>query len=51
VACLEHALNGIGTLCPPVHLRAAGSVVLDGDPATIREHHTVGEKYLGEGLV
>jgi ABC-type branched-subunit amino acid transport system ATPase component len=30
---------------------AEGSVILKGDPQTIREHHTVVEKYLGEGHV
>jgi len=34
-----------------VHFMAEGEVVLRGDPATIREHKTVVEKYLGEGHV
>jgi len=34
-----------------VHFMAEGSVVLQGDPAWIREHATVVEKYLGKGHV
>ena len=30
---------------------AEGKIALTGDPAEIREHHTVIEKYLGEGHV
>ena len=30
---------------------AEGKVMLDGNPETIRKHHTVVEKYLGEGHV
>ena len=30
---------------------AEGNVVLRGDPRSIRENHTVVEKYLGEGHV
>ncbi len=49
VVIVEHDLTLIWSLCDRVHFMAEGSVVLDGDPETIREHHTVVEKYLGEG--
>jgi ABC-type branched-subunit amino acid transport system ATPase component len=51
VVIVEHDLNVIWNLCHKVHFMAEGSVVLEGDPETIREHHTVVEKYLGEGHV
>jgi ABC-type branched-subunit amino acid transport system ATPase component len=51
VVIVEHDLNVIWNLCDQVHFMAEGSVVLHGDPETIREHHTVVEKYLGEGHV
>jgi len=51
VVIVEHDLNVIWGLCDKVHFMAEGSVVLQGDPTSIREHHTVVEKYLGEGHV
>jgi ABC-type branched-subunit amino acid transport system ATPase component len=51
VVVVEHDLNVIWNLCDMVHFMAEGSVVLAGDPQAIREHHTVVEKYLGEGHV
>jgi ABC-type branched-subunit amino acid transport system ATPase component len=51
VVIVEHDLNVIWNLCDEVHFMAEGSVVLTGDPQSIREHHTVVEKYLGEGHV
>jgi len=51
VVIVEHDLNVIWSLCDQVHFMAEGSVILQGDPQSIREHHTVVEKYLGEGHV
>ncbi|TAK02582.1 MAG: ABC transporter ATP-binding protein [Chloroflexota bacterium] len=51
VVIVEHDLNVIWNLCGEVHFMAEGSVVLRGDPQSIREHRTVVEKYLGEGHV
>lgn len=51
VVIVEHDLNVIWSLCEEVLFMAEGSVVLRGDPASIREHRTVVEKYLGEGHV
>ena len=51
VVIVEHDLNVIWSLCDVVHFMAEGRVILNGDPATIRENHTVVEKYLGEGHV
>ena len=51
VVVVEHDLNVIWNLSDYVHFMAEGSVVLQGDPAWIREHDTVVEKYLGEGHV
>ncbi|MFV2063012.1 MAG: ATP-binding cassette domain-containing protein [Chloroflexota bacterium] len=51
VVIVEHDLNVIWNLCDEVHFMAEGSVVLSGDPQSIREHRTVVEKYLGEGHV
>jgi ABC-type branched-subunit amino acid transport system ATPase component len=51
VVIVEHDLNVIWSLCEWVHFMAEGKVVLRGDPQSIREHHTVVEKYLGEGHV
>jgi ABC-type branched-subunit amino acid transport system ATPase component len=51
VVIVEHDLNVIWSLCDRVHFMAEGSVVLQGDPRSIREHRTVVEKYLGEGHV
>ncbi len=51
VVIVEHDLNVIWDLSDEVHFMAEGDVILRGDPQTIREHHTVVEKYLGEGHV
>ena len=51
VVVVEHDLNLIWNLCDQVHFMAEGSVVLSGNPESIRENHTVVEKYLGEGHV
>jgi ABC-type branched-subunit amino acid transport system ATPase component len=51
VVIVEHDLNVIWSLCDEVLFMAEGSVVLRGDPASIREHATVVEKYLGAGHV
>ncbi len=51
VVIVEHDLNVIWSLSDEVHFMAEGSVILRGDPQNIREHHTVVEKYLGEGHV
>jgi ABC-type branched-subunit amino acid transport system ATPase component len=51
VVIVEHDLNVIWTLSDYVHFMAEGSVILQGDPASIREHATVVEKYLGSGHV
>jgi ABC-type branched-subunit amino acid transport system ATPase component len=51
VVIVEHDLNVIWNLCDEVLFMAEGSVVLRGDPQSIRSHATVVEKYLGEGHV
>ena len=51
VVIVEHDLNVIWSLSDHVHFMAEGSVVLQGDPAWIRAHETVVEKYLGKGHV
>jgi ABC-type branched-subunit amino acid transport system ATPase component len=51
VVIVEHDLNVIWSLCDDVHFMAEGDVILHGSPDEIREHHTVVEKYLGEGHV
>jgi ABC-type branched-subunit amino acid transport system ATPase component len=51
VVIVEHDLNVIWSLSDEVHFMAEGSVIMRGDPQTIREHRTVVEKYLGEGHV
>ncbi len=51
VVIVEHDLNVIWGLCEVVHFMAEGSVILRGDPQSIRENRTVVEKYLGEGHV
>ncbi len=51
VVIVEHDLNVIWSLCDEVVFMAEGSVVLRGDPQSIRENRTVVEKYLGEGHV
>jgi ABC-type branched-subunit amino acid transport system ATPase component len=51
VVVIEHDLNVIWNLCERVLFMAEGKIALTGGPADIREHHTVIEKYLGEGHV
>ncbi len=51
VVIVEHDLNLIWNLCDEVLFMAEGSVVLRGDPASIRANRTVVEKYLGQGHV
>jgi len=51
VVIVEHDLNVIWSLSSYVHFMAEGSVVLQGDPAWIRAHEMVVEKYLGKGHV
>jgi ABC-type branched-subunit amino acid transport system ATPase component len=51
VVVVEHDLNVIWSLCDVVHFMAEGSVILNGDPQSIRANSTVVEKYLGEGHV
>ncbi len=51
VVIVEHDLNVIWGLCDEVLFMAEGSVILRGDPQSIRENRTVVEKYLGEGHV
>ena len=51
VVIVEHDLNVIWSLSDEVHFMAEGSVIMHGDPQSIREHKTVVEKYLGEGHV
>ena len=51
VVIVEHDLNLIWSLCDEVLFMAEGSVILRGDPGSIRAHRTVVEKYLGEGHV
>jgi ABC-type branched-subunit amino acid transport system ATPase component len=51
VVIVEHDLHVIWSLCDVVHFMAEGSVILDGDPKSIRANSTVVEKYLGEGHV
>lgn len=47
VVIVEHDLEVIWNLCEYVHFMAEGSVLLQGDPESIRAHATVVEKYLG----
>jgi len=51
VVIVEHDLTVIWSMSDYVHFMAEGSVVLQGDPAWIRQHETVVEKYLGSGHV
>ena len=51
VVIVEHDLHVIWTMCDYVHFMAEGRVVLQGEPAYIREHETVIEQYLGSGHV
>jgi ABC-type branched-subunit amino acid transport system ATPase component len=51
VVIVEHDLNVIWNLCDEVLFMAEGSVILKGDPQSIRANRTVVEKYLGEGHV
>jgi ABC-type branched-subunit amino acid transport system ATPase component len=51
VVIVEHDLHVIWNTCEYVHFMAEGSVVLQGEPAYIRDHETVVEQYLGSGHV
>lgn len=51
VVIVEHDLNVIWNMSDYVHFMAEGRVVLQGEPAYIRQHETVVEKYLGSGHV
>ena len=51
IVIVEHDLNVIWKLCDEVHFMAEGKLMLRGTPDEIRRHHTVIEKYLGEGHV
>ena len=51
VVIVEHDLHVIWTMCDYVHFMAEGRVVLQGEPAYIRDHETVIEQYLGSGHV
>jgi ABC-type branched-subunit amino acid transport system ATPase component len=51
VVIVAHDLNVIWSLCDEVIFMAEGSVLLRGDPQSIRDHRTIVEKYLGEGHV
>ncbi len=51
VVIVEHDLKVIWGLSDYVHFMAEGSVILQGDPAYVRQHDTVIEKYLGSGHV
>ena len=51
VVIVEHDLHVIWTMSDYVHFMAEGRVVLQGEPAFIREHQTVIEQYLGGGHV
>ncbi len=51
VVIIEHDLEVIWNLCTQVTFMAEGRVMLQGEPADIREHKTVVESYLGQGHV
>ena len=51
VVIVEHDLHVIWSMCEYVHFMAEGEVVLQGEPAYIREHETVIEQDLGSGHV
>ena len=51
VVIVEHDLHVIWSMCEYVHFMAEGEVVLQGEPAYIRDHETVIEQYLGSGHV
>jgi ABC-type branched-subunit amino acid transport system ATPase component len=51
VVVVEHDLHVIWSMCEYVHFMAEGEVVLQGEPAYIRDHETVIEQYLGSGHV
>ncbi|HAX81276.1 MAG TPA: hypothetical protein DCY40_01755 [Actinobacteria bacterium] len=51
VVIVEHDLDVIWNLSDEVHFMAEGKVIMKGTPEEIRAHHTVVEKYLGEGHV
>jgi len=49
VVIVEHDLDVIWELCDEVTFMAEGRVLMKSDPATIRAHPAVVEKYLGAG--
>ncbi len=51
VVIVEHDLHVIWNMCDYVHFMAEGRVLLQGEPAYIRDHETVVEQYLGSGHV
>ena len=51
VIIVEHDLDVIWGFSDIVHFMAEGDVILEGDPAYIRAHSTVVQKYLGSGHV
>lgn len=51
IVIVEHDLSVIWSLSDYVHFMAEGSVILQGEPAYIRQHDMVVEKYLGGGHV
>jgi branched-chain amino acid transport system ATP-binding protein len=51
VVIVEHDLDVVWRMSDYVHFMAEGSVILQGDPAWVRAHETVVEKYLGSGHV
>ncbi|MGH9051893.1 MAG: ATP-binding cassette domain-containing protein [Acidimicrobiia bacterium] len=51
VVIVEHDLNVVWSMSDYVHFMAEGNVTLQGDPAWVRAHETVVEKYLGSGHV
>ena len=48
---IEHDMDLIARLCDPVIVMAAGSVMLQGPMAEIRQHEGVIEAYFGGGTV
>jgi len=44
---IEHDLDFVGTLCAPIHVMAAGKILMSGTMAEIRASTAVQEAYLG----
>jgi branched-chain amino acid transport system ATP-binding protein len=44
---IEHDLDFVGTLCAPIHVMAAGRILMSGTMAEIRASEAVQEAYLG----